>query len=88
MMMKESSHGGITFVDPASYRIKVKGFISNDWCERLDGMSISRQTLDNGERVTTLEGELMDQAALAGVLNSVYELHLPILSVECLDVDR
>lgn len=32
--------------------------------------------------VTTLVGQLRDQAALFGVLNSLYELHLPILSVE------
>jgi hypothetical protein len=84
-MKKESSHGGVTFVDPASYRIKVKGFIPNDWSERLEGMSIHRQKSDDGEPVTTLEGELVDQAALAGVLNSIYELHLPILSVEYVD---
>jgi hypothetical protein len=34
--------------------------------------------------VTTLKGELGDQAALAGVLNTLYELHLTVLSVLCL----
>ena len=32
--------------------------------------------------MTTLFGELSDQAALAGVLNTLYELHLPVFSVE------
>ena len=32
--------------------------------------------------VTTLLGELSDQAALVGVLNTLYELHLLVLSVE------
>ena len=32
--------------------------------------------------MTTLVGELADQAALAGVLNTLFELHLPVLSVE------
>jgi hypothetical protein len=32
--------------------------------------------------VTTLLGPVRDQAALNGVLNTVYELHLPVLSVE------
>ena len=36
------------------------------------------------ESVTTLEGRVRDQAELMGVLNSLYELHLPILSVELL----
>jgi hypothetical protein len=29
-----------------------------------------------------LEGELADQAALAGVIDTLYELHLPILLVK------
>jgi hypothetical protein len=36
--------------------------------------------------LTALEGELMDQAALAGVLNTLYELHLPVFSVNRLNV--
>jgi hypothetical protein len=32
--------------------------------------------------VTTLEGRVRDQAELTGVINSLYELHLPILSVQ------
>ena len=37
--------------------------------------------------VTTLEGELSDQAALAGVLNTLYELHLPVLLVKRLELN-
>jgi len=36
--------------------------------------------------VTELFGKVRDQAALAGVLNSLYELHLTLLSVEYLTV--
>ena len=38
--------------------------------------------------ITILEGELVDQAALAGVLITLYEHHLPVLSVECLSAGR
>ncbi len=38
--------------------------------------------------MTLLEGELLDQAALAGVLTTLYELHLPVLSVECLSAEH
>jgi hypothetical protein len=34
--------------------------------------------------VTTLTGNLPDQAALAGVLNLLYDLGLPLLAVEAL----
>ncbi len=32
-----------------------------------------------------LIGRLVDQAALAGVLNALYELHMPVLSVDFLE---
>ena len=45
--------------------------------------------LDEGRRpVTTLTGQLMDQAALLGVLNTLYSYYqLPLLSVEFIAVD-
>ena len=44
---------------------------------------IITECLPQGEPpVTTLVGELSDQAALAGVINTLYELHLPLLTVK------
>jgi hypothetical protein len=74
----------IHFDQPAAYQIKVQGKVDPDWSDRLAGMMI-RLTLEEAHLpVTTLEGELSDQAALAGVLNTLYELHLSVLSVICL----
>ena len=70
------------FDGPATYRIDVQGRIPPRWCERLEGMTITVYTPEAGPLVTTLLGELSDQAALAGVLNTLYELHLPVLSVQ------
>ena len=67
---------------PATYRIKVYGYLNESWSDRLAGMRITSQKRGNRTTVTTLTGRVRDQAALAGVLNSLYELHLPILSVE------
>ena len=53
----------------------------------LGGMAISPDTVEADRPVTTLCGELSDQAALAGVLNTLYELHLPVLLVKRLDID-
>jgi hypothetical protein len=72
---------GVTFDGPARYQILVKGSIPAKWSDRMDGMSIRQAAANNGEPVTTLEGELADQAALTGVINMLYELHLPIISV-------
>jgi len=51
----------------------------------LGGMTISLVTVESDHPVTTLSGELVDQAALAGVLNMLYELHLTVLSVKRLE---
>jgi len=51
----------------------------------MDGMSIRQTATDNEVLVTTLEGELADQAALTGVLDTLYELHLPIILVKQVD---
>jgi len=70
------------FDGPATYRIDVQGRIPARWCERLEGMTVAVYAPEAGPLVSTLLGELSDQAALAGVLNTLYELHLPVLSVQ------
>lgn len=73
------------FDSPARYRISVQGRIPAQWCDCLEGMTIT-QGPPGAVPVTTLSGELPDQAALVGVLNTLYELRLPMLSVERLNV--
>ena len=70
----------IQFDQPAMYKIIVQGRIDQTWSYRLEGMTICETMDQTGS--TTLEGELGDQAALAGVLNTLYELHLTVLSVK------
>jgi hypothetical protein len=70
---------------PATYRIEVEGHLNESWSERLAGMRITRRRRADQTTVTTLVGELRDQAELTGALNSLYELHMPILSVKSLN---
>ena len=66
---------------PAFYRIQVQGYLGQHWSESLAGLTISV----SGERdqsVTTLSGEVLDQAALMGVLNGLYGMGYTLLSVE------
>lgn len=72
-----------TMEGPAIYRICVKGALAPEWSNRLAGMQIT--PVDEGK--TILVGRLTDQAALSGVLTALYELHLPVSSVECLEAD-
>ena len=70
---------------PASYRIRLQGVLSKSWSARLGGMAIEVCYKTGKAPVTKLTGQLIDQAALYGVLNSAYDLGFPLLSVECLD---
>jgi hypothetical protein len=75
----------VPFDSPVSYQIQVQGRVASNWSDRLQGMKISQAASDAGIIVSTLTGELPDQTALAGVLNTLHEMHLPVLSVECLN---
>ena len=71
---------------PARYRIQVQGYLDGTWSDRLGGLTIMVNSEPvNGAPATTLFGRLRDQTDLIGVLNTLYDLHLPLLSVEYLD---
>ena len=74
----------VPFDSPVTYRILVQGPVASNWSDRLQGMDISQASSDAGPIISTLTGELPDQTALAGVLNTIHEMHLSVLSVECL----
>ena len=67
----------------ARYTIRVQGVLDAAWSDRLGGLEITCEgDSDDEGHVTTLRGQLMDQAALFGILNTLYGLRLPLLSVE------
>lgn len=72
----------IDFGGPATYRIVVQGVLDADWSDRLAGMTIDTSPRAHGAPHTTLMGPIRDQAQLNGVLDTLYDLHLPILKVE------
>jgi hypothetical protein len=81
-MMSKLSRNPIPYDQPAAYQIRVRGRIDPTMSDLLGGMTISPDTVDTDQTVTTLFGELGDQASLAGVLNTLYELHLTVLLVK------
>ena len=63
------------------FEIRVKGHLNNQWSDWLEGLEM--KLCDNGEM--TLTGNLVDQAALLGVLNKLNRLNLTLLSVTKVD---
>jgi hypothetical protein len=84
-MSNRSKWKGLKLETPATYRIRIQGQINNSWADRMAGMALTCYNPIDKPTVTTLVGHLTDQAALSGVLNALYELQLPLLSVENLD---
>ena len=74
----------LKFEGPAVYRIRIKGHIDDSLSDQLGGMVITRAFTAEKQPLTILVGPLRDQAALSGVLNELYELRLPLLTVESL----
>jgi hypothetical protein len=70
----------------ATYQIIVQGTIGPSWANRILVMKITERRSENGQVETVLVGRLADQAVLSDVLNSLYELRLPVVSADCLDM--
>ncbi len=64
---------------PMVYQIRLKGHLGEQWSTWFEGLAVTLQ--DNGE--TLLEGPVVDQAALHGLLRKVRDLGLPLLAVTC-----
>ena len=71
----------VKFSRPAIYKIIVQGELGIDMSDQLGGMQIKMDQSQQSESVSILIGRIDDQASLLGVLNTLYELHLTILSV-------
>ncbi len=80
------THRRLTSESAAAYEIVIQGSLDESWSGRMGGVTIRVQRPPGQAPETVLTGEFQDQAALAGVLNTLYDLGLPLLSVYCLAV--
>jgi hypothetical protein len=85
-MVTDNNFGtkNFSFSEPAVYQIKVQGTLQERSSDRLGGMQITTSRKQEQNPVSILTGRVNDQAALSGILNSLYEMHLLVLSVEIL----
>ena len=63
--------------EPGTYTIRIKGHLSQNSAARFEGMSIALS--EDGE--THLTGQITDQAALHGLLRTIRDAGLELLSV-------
>jgi hypothetical protein len=72
-------------MDALKYRIIVQGNVDARWSEWLDRFQISQDQSEDGIPITCFTGQVVDQAALRGVMNHLWDFNLTIISVSKLD---
>jgi len=82
-MIEKKKTKGLLFKKSAIYRIVVEGELDDSWSERL-GLQITVQKKAGKKPISLLVGKIADQAALSSVLNSLYDMHMSVISVNML----
>ena len=75
----------LAFEKPAKYNIRIQGSLEERYSDCLGDMRITVRKGKEQSPVTILSGQVRDQCELIGILNSLYELHLPLLSIELIN---
>lgn len=82
--MTTASHSETDPKPPSIYQIRLRGRLGSHWSEKFAGLAIEQ--LENGD--TLLTGPVVDQASLFGLLRTIRDLGLPLISVIRLDPDQ
>ena len=92
MILPQNKHvigpNGPTFQGPGAYRIRIMGRLEQHWLDVVGDVRSTTSTSTDGRTMTTLVGHFRDQAALLGLLNTLYDLHLTLVGVEYLHKPR
>ena len=83
-MPRSQRKPSFTFGGPGLYLIVVQCLLDPSDADRLGGMTITTETDEGKPPISTLAGRLKDQAQLSGILNTLYEMHLTIVTVQAL----
>jgi hypothetical protein len=70
--------------EPGLYEIRVRGHLESRWAAWFDGMSLTHEP----DGTTNISGPVVDQAALHGLLHTLRDTGLPLVSVTQVEADR
>jgi hypothetical protein len=66
------------------YEIRLAGHLDARWTAWFDGLTVAYES----DGSTVISGQVVDQAALHGLLQRVRDLGLPLVSVRRVDIDQ
>jgi len=66
------------------YEIRLKGHLDSRWAAWFDGLTLTNER----DGTTVIEGPVVDQAALHGLLRKLRDVGLPLLSVIEVEPDQ
>jgi hypothetical protein len=69
---------------PKIFQIRIRGHLSKQWTDWFEGLTITLEEDGN----TLLNGPVVDQSALHGILKRIRDLGMPLLSVNSVDGDQ
>lgn len=72
------------FSESATYQLRVVGNVKVEWADRIRDLQIIKEKDANNVTVSVLTGQVEDQAALVGIIDTLCEFHLVLLSVRFL----
>lgn len=75
-MIETTTHNAVS----ENYQITVEGKLDKSWSSRMAGLAFNHSEIDT-KIITTLTGKIIDQAELNGVLNTLYNNRMKVISV-------
>ena len=82
--MTQHAEPKFSFQNPAVYKIKVQGEIEKSWASKLQGLQINIERSQSKNPVSVLVGQINDQSALSGIMHTLYDMHMTVISVHML----
>ena len=63
------------------YQIKICGMLDQSWSNWLGDVDIQAARMEDGQVISTLTVDILDQATLFGILDHIRDINLPLISV-------
>jgi hypothetical protein len=76
-----SKRNTLNFGSGSLYKLEIQGKVSDSWNDQFGPLKITQEVENKNVYKSTLVFRTKDQAELMNVLNIIYQMHLPILSL-------